>query len=147
MADSLIAQLGYADPPPAGPDIRGYVARALARGWPVAHLNDLAIEAYSREDVTDALGWLRGALKNRANQDPPTPTTGTAHTPPTTADTWSAQWSLLTTRGPAGGANEAAKAAWFDTRKIRKFDTETNAKFAFRDAYLARSATPAEATA
>lgn len=147
VADSLIAQLGYADPPPAGPDIRGYVARAIGRGWTASQLADLATEAGAREDVADPLGWLRGALKNRANQDPPAPATVSGAAGPA-LDTWSAQWSLLTTRGPAGGANEAAKAAWFDTRKIRKFDTETNAKFAFRDAYLARSAAvPAEASA
>lgn len=146
-ADSLIARLGYADPPPAGPDIRGYVARAMGRGWTFDQLSDLATEAGAREDVADPLGWLRGALKNRANQDPPAPAAGPAPAGHVTADTWSAQWSLLTTRGPAGGANEAAKAAWFDTRKTRKFDTETAAKFAFRDAYLARLAAPAEASA
>lgn len=148
-ADSLIAKLGYVDPPPAGPDERRYVARAVGRGWTIEQLTDLAVEAASRVDVEDPRGWLRGALKNRANEDPPCAVTTTAPAagPGAALDTWSAQWSLLTTRGPAGGANEAAKQAWFDTRKTRKFDTETNAKFAFRDAYLARSATPAEASA
>lgn len=149
VADSLIAKLGYVDPPPAGPDERRYVARAIGRGWTIEQLTDLAVEAASRVDVEDPRSWLRGALKRCANEDPakPPPPATTASAVGPALDTWSAQWSLLTTRGPAGGANEAAKQAWFDTRKTRKFDTETNAKFAFRDAYLARSATPAEASA
>lgn len=73
VADSLIAQLGYADPPPAGPDIRGYAARALARGWTADHLHQFAVEAGARDDVADPLGWLRGALKRCANEDGPGP--------------------------------------------------------------------------
>lgn len=148
VADSLIAKLGYIDPAPAGPDERRYVARALARGWTIERLTDLAVEAASRSDVEDPRSWLRGALTRFANEDPPAPTTTVAAAPTAAghADTWSAQWTLCRTRGPSG-ANAAAKRAWHDSRQIRRYDTETNAKFAFRDAYLLAAATPVEATA
>jgi len=70
VADSLIAALGYVDEP-AKPDERGYVARALKRGWDVEQLEDLAREALSRDDVDSPRAYLRGALKARANEDPP----------------------------------------------------------------------------
>ena len=117
-------------------------ARAL--GERRQDLADCAADVLAMPDIeTTALKVLTGLLRKRTNEPRPA-AAGPGGQPP---DTWSQQWSLLTTRGPAGGANEAAKQAWFDTRKTRKFDTETNAKFAFRDAYLARTATPAEASA
>lgn len=74
VVDSMLARLGYATAPPAGPDLRAYTAKALAQGWTAADLTELANEAGTRVDVFDALGWLRGGLKRLANEDPPPPT-------------------------------------------------------------------------
>lgn len=156
VADSLIAKLGYATPPPAGPDIRAYTARSLAHGWTVQHLADLATEAGTRDDVGDPLAWFRGALKRCANEDPPRPAPpGDRPGPaPAGAETRDSAWAAVRRHASAGpsawttenGLSERARMAALRVRGTIKSDTEANAKWAFFAAWD-ELAQPAEATA
>lgn len=148
VAADLVRQLGYrAQHTP--PDLLRYVQAALARGDTPEALAACAADVADMppdEIETTALKVLTGLIRKRNNA--PVPSDGTPHQQGAAgpSDSWSAQWTLCRTRGPSG-ANAAAKRAWHDSRQIRRYDTETNAKFAFRDAYLLAAATPVEATA
>lgn len=142
-AESIIGTLGIVGAVPTAGE-HALVARCLARGWTVGLLQAKAERAL---DADRPRQWLVKALEGCANEDPPAaPANGAPAATAGHLDTWSAQWTLCVTRGPSG-ANDAAKRAWHDTRQTRRYDTEVNAKFAFRDAYLLATATPAEATA
>lgn len=142
-AESILGTLGIVGAVPTAGE-HALVARCLARGWTVGLLQAKAERAL---DADRPRQWLVKALEGCANEDPPAaPANGAPAATAGHLDTWSAQWTLCVTRGPSG-ANDAAKRAWHDTRQTRRYDTEVNAKFAFRDAYLLATATPAEATA
>ncbi len=118
--------------PRPGEGDRATIAAAQRRGWtPDQLLAKAGRAARAEHDVT---GYLRKVLTECANSDPPTERTTPA---PAGADDWSQQWTLMV-GSRSYVANEAAKKAWHDTRMVRRDQTETAAKFAFRDAYLAR---------
>lgn len=74
VADELLLRLGYVgDAASAGPDLIGYVDRALGRGWPPDDLLDAATEIGAMDpaeiDKTPR-HVLLGAIRRRANKDP-----------------------------------------------------------------------------
>ena len=84
LGDELVLRLGYVSET-AGPDLIGYVERALARGWPPTDLTDLATEiaAMDPADIeTTPLRVLLGGLRRRANNDPGPRPSGMPAPPP-----------------------------------------------------------------
>lgn len=100
VADQLLLDAGIVNEI-AGPDERSYVARAIAHGWPVDNLRDLAREAGARNDVESPRDYLRGGLKKRANTKPPAPS-DPANGP--------AAWAM---RGPDGRSSAEVAAATY----------------------------------
>ncbi len=74
LADELVLRLGYVgDAASAGPDLIGYVDRALGRGWPSGDLLDFATEvgAMPPDEIdTTPRKVLLGGIRKRANSDP-----------------------------------------------------------------------------
>lgn len=145
VADSLMPLIGYFDQQ-APTDLLRYVERALAQGHDVQQIEDCAadVAAMPPDQVeTTPLKVLVGLLRKLSNGrpteragDPSRP----GHQVVKPGSDWSQQWALMT-GNQSFKATDQAKAAWHMTRQTRKYDTELNAKFAFRDAYLAAEVT------
>jgi hypothetical protein len=132
LAERIWSATGIARPGPTEGD-RRTIAAATRNGWQPDQLLAKASKASLAEH--DPLAYLRSALTDAANGTPPTERMTPTVTAMPGAD-WSQQWALMT-GNQSSKANDMAKRAWHNSRQVRRYDTETNAKFAFRDAYLA----------
>lgn len=114
---------------------RKLLDRGLRRGWTEDRLRPKFAKAAG---TSNPLAYVEAVLASIANEDPPVAPATNGQAPPPATGSWSHQWALMTCN-QRHLADDPAKQAWHDTRLVRKNEPETTAKFAFRDAYLARS--------
>lgn len=140
----LLALAGVASGPEPTAGERATAAKLLAKGYDVEHLRARAARA-SLADVSPRALLLK-LLTEDINQDSEPPVSPALGGPipmlgqraPERDDDWGTQWNYLAGGGGRSHlANETAKQAWHDSRLVRKRGTVNEAKFAFRDAYLA----------
>lgn len=144
-AKKLWAAAGIARPTPTTGDART-VAKATARGWTIQDLEAKAARAAAAEH--DPLAYLRQVLTAAANEDPPT-----ERATPAGGESWQTAWAEVSRHASAGVTrwgqvdelSPRARAAARAARQTIRYGTSSEAKWAFRDAWMA--AEPQEASA